>query len=177
VIGAYQGASQYEFGIYRPSQDSLMRNLDKPFNLIGLAAMDTAIASKDQRRWRIDLFRICVSPAPAACPRAAPCTNPTASYYYANAGTHRACLDGPTGARLQPLPAEVERLQLADRRQRDLHRAGRDHHLWRHRGYYIYQLRSVTGSGSYTFAYTSPVTRQNWLPAGGSHAGGQARSY
>ncbi|MEU8849746.1 M64 family metallopeptidase [Streptomyces sp. NPDC048564] len=46
TIGAYEGGSQYERGIYRPSQDSLMRSLDKPFNLIGLAAMDQAIGSK-----------------------------------------------------------------------------------------------------------------------------------
>lgn len=46
VIGAYQGGHQYERGIYRPSQDSLMRNIDKPFNLIGLIAMERAITSK-----------------------------------------------------------------------------------------------------------------------------------
>lgn len=46
VIGAYQGGSQYEYGIYRPSQDSLMRTLDKPFNLVGLDVMDRAIGSE-----------------------------------------------------------------------------------------------------------------------------------
>ncbi|MFF3403433.1 M64 family metallopeptidase [Streptomyces sp. NPDC002659] len=46
VIGAYQGGRYYERGIYRPSQDSLMRNINKPFNLIGLVAMERAISSK-----------------------------------------------------------------------------------------------------------------------------------
>ncbi|MFK4227541.1 M64 family metallopeptidase [Streptomyces sp. NPDC019890] len=46
VIGAYQGGRYYERGIYRPSQDSLMRNINKPFNLIGLIAMERAISSK-----------------------------------------------------------------------------------------------------------------------------------
>ncbi|WBB63040.1 M64 family metallo-endopeptidase [Streptomyces sp. WMMC500] len=46
VIGAYEGGSQYEHGIYRPSQDSLMRSLDKPFNLVGLSVMDEAIGSE-----------------------------------------------------------------------------------------------------------------------------------
>ncbi|MEO3850332.1 M64 family metallopeptidase [Streptomyces sp. B8F3] len=49
VIGAYQGGSQYEYGIYRPSQDSLMRNINKPFNLIGLSVMDHAISSEIRR--------------------------------------------------------------------------------------------------------------------------------
>ncbi|WP_411080086.1 M64 family metallopeptidase [Streptomyces sp. cmx-18-6] len=45
-ISAYEGAHQYAYGIYRPSQDSLMRNINKPFNLIGLHTMDRAIGSK-----------------------------------------------------------------------------------------------------------------------------------
>ncbi|GAA0919574.1 MULTISPECIES: M64 family metallopeptidase [Streptomyces violaceusniger group] len=46
VIGAYQGGNYYERGIYRPSQDSLMRNINKEFNLLGLAAMNRAISSR-----------------------------------------------------------------------------------------------------------------------------------
>lgn len=46
VIGAYQGGRYFEYGLYRPSEDSLMRNIDKPFNLIGLDVMDQAIRSK-----------------------------------------------------------------------------------------------------------------------------------
>lgn len=46
VIGAYEGGHQFERGIYRPSQDSLMRDINKPFNLIGLIAMERAISSK-----------------------------------------------------------------------------------------------------------------------------------
>jgi hypothetical protein len=46
VIGAFRGGRYYENGIYRPSQDSLMRSLGKPFNSISLDVMDRAISSK-----------------------------------------------------------------------------------------------------------------------------------
>ncbi len=46
VIGTFQGANQYANGIYRPSENSLMRSLGKPFNLVGLDIMDAAIRSK-----------------------------------------------------------------------------------------------------------------------------------
>ncbi|MCC5576466.1 hypothetical protein IMZ11_12570 [Microtetraspora sp. AC03309] len=46
VIGVYAGASGYSSGIYRPSQNSLMRTLGQPFNLIGLNAMTKAILAK-----------------------------------------------------------------------------------------------------------------------------------
>lgn len=35
VIGVYEGAKYSEFGVYRPSPDSKMRSLDKPFDAIG----------------------------------------------------------------------------------------------------------------------------------------------
>jgi len=44
VIGTFPGAwAFYSSGIYRPSENSLMRSLDKPFNLVGLAAMTEEI--------------------------------------------------------------------------------------------------------------------------------------
>ncbi|QKW08409.1 hypothetical protein HUT18_20580 [Streptomyces sp. NA04227] len=46
VIGAFQGGRYAENGIFRPSEDSLMRTLGKPFNLIGLDVMSRAISSK-----------------------------------------------------------------------------------------------------------------------------------
>jgi hypothetical protein len=46
VIGTFQGANQYAIGIYRPSDNSLMRSLGKPFNLVGLDAMDAAIRAR-----------------------------------------------------------------------------------------------------------------------------------
>lgn len=46
VIGAFEGANQCATGIYRPSENSLMRTLGKPFNLVGLDIMDAAIAAK-----------------------------------------------------------------------------------------------------------------------------------
>lgn len=45
VIGVHQGGKYSERGIYRPSEDSLMRNIKKEFNLIGLDAMNRAISS------------------------------------------------------------------------------------------------------------------------------------
>lgn len=46
VTGAYRGGRYYENGIYRPSQNSLMRSLGKPFNSVSLDVMDRAIGSK-----------------------------------------------------------------------------------------------------------------------------------
>ncbi|WP_214417239.1 M64 family metallopeptidase [Sphaerisporangium fuscum] len=46
VVGAYEGAGYYRYGLYRPSQDSLMRTLGKPFNTIGLNAMIAAIRAR-----------------------------------------------------------------------------------------------------------------------------------
>ncbi|MFI6454055.1 M64 family metallopeptidase [Streptosporangium amethystogenes] len=46
VIGAYQGGYDYAYGIYRPSENSIMRTLGKKFNLIGLDAMTKAILAK-----------------------------------------------------------------------------------------------------------------------------------
>jgi hypothetical protein len=34
VIGAYEGAKLYDFGLYRPSQNSKMRNLNQPFDAV-----------------------------------------------------------------------------------------------------------------------------------------------
>ena len=34
-IGAYEGASNYAFGLYRPSQNSKMRSLNRPFDAVG----------------------------------------------------------------------------------------------------------------------------------------------
>ncbi|GGM62245.1 M64 family metallopeptidase [Dactylosporangium sucinum] len=39
TIGTYEGAYYYNLGIYRPSDDSLMRSLLKPFNLVGREEM------------------------------------------------------------------------------------------------------------------------------------------
>ncbi|MCF6524573.1 M64 family metallopeptidase [Streptomyces sp. JJ36] len=46
TIGVFEGGHQYEHGIYRPSEDSLMRTLDKPFNLVGLDVMDRAVRAE-----------------------------------------------------------------------------------------------------------------------------------
>ncbi|MEV4746392.1 M64 family metallopeptidase [Streptosporangium sp. NPDC049248] len=46
VIGAYQGAADYAYGIYRPSENSIMRTLGRQFNLVGLDAMTKAILAK-----------------------------------------------------------------------------------------------------------------------------------
>nr|CEL15617.1 putative secreted protein [Kibdelosporangium sp. MJ126-NF4]CTQ90344.1 putative secreted protein [Kibdelosporangium sp. MJ126-NF4] len=46
VIGTYQGAYYHRRGIYRPTENSLMRSLGRPFNLIGLDIMRAAIQRK-----------------------------------------------------------------------------------------------------------------------------------
>ncbi|WP_374984247.1 M64 family metallopeptidase [Streptomyces fradiae] len=39
TVGAYEGGGYFETGLYRPTDGSLMRFLDKPFNLPGVEAM------------------------------------------------------------------------------------------------------------------------------------------
>ncbi|SDN17426.1 M64 family metallopeptidase [Allokutzneria albata] len=46
VVGTYEGALYHKRGIYRPTENSVMRTLGRPFNLIGLDAMRKAILSK-----------------------------------------------------------------------------------------------------------------------------------
>lgn len=48
VIGVYEGGRYQERGIFRPSQDSIMRTLGREFNLIGRKAMTDAILAKSQ---------------------------------------------------------------------------------------------------------------------------------
>ncbi|MGW0434095.1 M64 family metallopeptidase [Micromonospora sp. NPDC003197] len=46
VIGAYEGAAYYKYGLYRPSENSLMRSLGKPFNTIGLNVMTQKLLAR-----------------------------------------------------------------------------------------------------------------------------------
>ncbi|MFB8275467.1 M64 family metallopeptidase [Nocardia colli] len=46
VVGTYEGAVYYKRGVYRPTDNSLMRSLGREFNLIGLDAMKAAIERK-----------------------------------------------------------------------------------------------------------------------------------
>ncbi|QIS02274.1 hypothetical protein F5X71_08020 [Nocardia brasiliensis] len=46
VVGTYEGAVYHKRGVYRPTQNSLMRALGREFNLIGLDAMKAAIERK-----------------------------------------------------------------------------------------------------------------------------------
>ncbi|MEU6732974.1 M64 family metallopeptidase [Streptomyces physcomitrii] len=39
VIGAFEGAGYYPLGLYRPSEDSIMRTLGREFNVVGREAM------------------------------------------------------------------------------------------------------------------------------------------
>jgi IgA Peptidase M64 len=155
VIGVFQGADQYQFGIYRPSDNSLMRSLDKPFNLIGLDAMDRAIASKISGGGGTTCTGYQFTRT-GSLPAGGTAYQPDGSYYYATAGTHRACLDGPTGANfnLYLLKWNGSSWQTVS----SATSAGPDESLAYNgtAGYYIYQLRSITGSGSYSFAYTTP---------------------
>jgi hypothetical protein len=46
VIGAFEGAAYYERGVYRPSEDSMMRSLGNEFNLIGVDQLTAAILAE-----------------------------------------------------------------------------------------------------------------------------------
>lgn len=46
VIGAFEGAAYYDRGVYRPSEDSMMRSLGNEFNLIGVDQLTAAILAK-----------------------------------------------------------------------------------------------------------------------------------
>jgi hypothetical protein len=39
IIGTYEGAYPGRYGVYRPTQDSLMRTLGKPYNMVGMEAL------------------------------------------------------------------------------------------------------------------------------------------
>lgn len=46
TINTYEGANYFRFGLYRPSANSLMRSLGRPFNVVGREAMVEAIYRK-----------------------------------------------------------------------------------------------------------------------------------
>lgn len=46
VIGAYEGAQYYLRGLYRPSQNSIMRSLGRQFNTVGLNVMTQKLLAK-----------------------------------------------------------------------------------------------------------------------------------
>ncbi|KOX33827.1 hypothetical protein ADK67_05880 [Saccharothrix sp. NRRL B-16348] len=46
VVGAYEGARYYKLGLYRPTDNSIMRTLGREFNLIGRDAMIDAFKAK-----------------------------------------------------------------------------------------------------------------------------------
>jgi hypothetical protein len=46
VVGAFQGAKYYKFGLYRPTENSIMRTLGQQFNLPGRDAMIAAFKTK-----------------------------------------------------------------------------------------------------------------------------------
>jgi len=46
VIGTYEGGYYYDRGVYRPSQDSIMRTLGREFNLIGRDRLTAAIIAR-----------------------------------------------------------------------------------------------------------------------------------
>jgi IgA Peptidase M64 len=43
VIGTFEGSSYFDQGVFRPSENSIMRSLGRPFNLIGVDALRAAI--------------------------------------------------------------------------------------------------------------------------------------
>ncbi|MDI1461167.1 M64 family metallopeptidase [Catellatospora sp. KI3] len=155
VIGCFQGGHQYANGIYRPSQDSLMRTLGKPFNLVGLDVMDRAIRAKIGGGGTT-----CTgyqNTRTGSLSSGGSVYQPDGTYYYSAAsGTHRACLDGPAGVEFN--------LQLqkwngsAWATVATAATSGPDETLSYSgtAGYYTYLLQSASGAGSYTFAYSAP---------------------
>ncbi|MFF7994316.1 M64 family metallopeptidase [Kitasatospora xanthocidica] len=154
VIGAYRGGHQYEYGIYRPSSDSLMRSLDKPFNLVSLTVMDRAIGSRISDGG---------TPAPGCAVQGNTRTGglssggiayqPDGGSFYAAAGTHRACLAAPAGAQFT-----VDLMTWNGSDWQTVATSGGDGRLSYSGadGYYTYRVRSITGSGSYTLNYDTP---------------------
>ncbi|WP_431784782.1 M64 family metallopeptidase [Streptomyces chumphonensis] len=152
VIGAFEGGHQYENGIYRPSQDSLMRNIDKPFNLIGLDVMDRAISAEigDGPGTACTGHE---STRTGSLPAGGSAYQPDGGSFHAAAGTHRACLDAPDGARFT-----LALLHWDGRAWRTVATGDADGGL-RHtgaRGYYAYRLSAASGSGAYTLGYDTP---------------------
>lgn len=46
VIGLFEGADYYDKGVFRPSDNSMMRTLGKEFNLVGIDAITSAVKAK-----------------------------------------------------------------------------------------------------------------------------------
>ena len=46
VIGTFEGGAYYDRGVYRPSEDSMMRSLGNEFNLIGIDQLTAAIQAR-----------------------------------------------------------------------------------------------------------------------------------
>ncbi|AXX34026.1 hypothetical protein KCV87_22410 [Actinosynnema pretiosum subsp. pretiosum] len=46
VVGAYEGARYHRYGLYRPTENSIMRTLGREFNLIGLDVMAEAFEAR-----------------------------------------------------------------------------------------------------------------------------------
>ncbi|MEV0457307.1 M64 family metallopeptidase [Catellatospora methionotrophica] len=156
TIGCFQGGHQYANGIYRPSQDSLMRTLGKPFNLVGLDAMDRAIRAKIGGGGGGGCTGY-QNTRSGSLTSGGSAFQPDGTYYYtAASGTHRACLDGPTGAefnlQLQKWNGSAWTVVASAAT------SGPDETLTYSgtAGYYTYLLQSASGAGSYTFAYSAP---------------------
>lgn len=150
TIACYQGGHQYAYGIYRPSQDSLMRNINKPFNLVGLDAMDRAIGSKiDDGGGGGDCTGY-ANTRSGSLSSGGTAYQPDGTYFYSSAsGQHRACLDSPGGFDLALLKWNGSAWATVASGVATLAYNGTS-------GYYTYRVRAVSGSGSYTLGYDSP---------------------
>lgn len=156
TISTFQGGAQYEYGIYRPSQDSLMRNINKPFNLIGLDVMDRAIAAHISDGDGGDPGTGCT---PHEYTRTGSLSaggyeyQPDGNYFQAAAGTHRACLDGPDGSGFT-----LELMRWNGSSWQTVATGGTAGELTYQgsAGYYLYRVRAASGSGAYTLGYDIP---------------------
>jgi hypothetical protein len=155
VIGTFEGANQYATGIYRPSDNSLMRSLGRPFNLIGLDAMDKAIAAKI-----VTGSGGCTgyeSTRTGSLAAGGTAYQPDNSYFYTSAsGTHRGCLGGPAGSDFDLYLQKWNGSAWLD--VASSAGSGPDEALTYNgtAGYYRYRITAASGSGSYTSAWDAP---------------------
>lgn len=154
TIGTFQGGHQYEYGIYRPSENSLMRSLDKPFNLLGQAVMDQAIGSRISGGGTPSPgCAVLENTRTGSLPSGGIAYQPDGSSFYAAPGTHHACVAASSGARFT-----LDLMTWNGSAWQTVATSGTDGRLsyGGAGGYYTYRVRSVAGAGSYTLTYDTP---------------------
>jgi hypothetical protein len=149
VIDTFEGANRYSIGIYRPSANSIMRELGQPFNLVGLDAMDQAIRAEVEAAGCTDLGTN-VTGALAEGTRA---VQPTGGFSTNAITRPQACLHDSIAADFDlALQVRRGRLWVTVARGEEV---GADEVLssWIPPGRYRYVVTSVDGAGWYSLDY------------------------